>query len=205
MDDPMRGRWNTDFFEVNRPIVLELGCGKGEYTTGLAERFPDKNFLGVDIKGNRIWKGARRVAEAGIPNAGFLRTKIEFLHRIFAPGEVDEIWITFPDPQPKKPSKRLTSSGFLNLYRQIIHRGGLIHLKTDSRMLYLYTGANLLENGIVPLLDTPDLYGSGYGDELLSIRTYYEQGFLEEGRKITYLRFTLPTETPVRETRRYFQ
>jgi len=191
-DDPIKGSWNERFFDRPRPIVLELGCGKGEYTTGLAARFDTRNYIGVDIKGNRMWKGARRALEENLKNVAFLRTRIEFINRLFAPGEVDEIWITFPDPQQKKAAKRLTSSGFLSLYRQILRSGGTIHLKTDSRLLYDYTLALLHKSGISPIMATDDLYQKEAPEEVVSIKTFYEEGFLAVGQKITYIRFSIP-------------
>ncbi|MFO7617267.1 MAG: tRNA (guanosine(46)-N7)-methyltransferase TrmB [Bacteroidales bacterium] len=191
-DHPIKGRWKEDFFRNDHPIVLELGCGKGEYTVDLARRYPGRNFIGMDIKGNRMWKGATEALRTGLGNAGFLRSRIEYIDRLFGPDEVEEIWITFPDPQPKKPRKRLTSSVFLNRYRRLLIPGGVIHLKTDSLELHQYTLKVLNTNSIAPILATADLYGSDLEDEILTIRTYYESRFLEAGKKITYVRFALP-------------
>ncbi|MDR2118977.1 MAG: tRNA (guanosine(46)-N7)-methyltransferase TrmB [Tannerellaceae bacterium] len=185
----LKGHWNEGFFNNTHPVVLELGCGKGEYTVGLGRLFPDTNFIGVDIKGARMWSGARESLEAGMTNVAFLRTRIELLPSFFAPGEVSEIWITFPDPQMKKPNKRLTSAFFLHLYRQVLQAGGLIHLKTDSRFLYTYTAALVQANGLPIRLCTDDLYHSRPGDDLPAIRTYYEQQWLERGMTIKYLCF----------------
>lgn len=154
---PLRGRWHEHFGNHN-PIVLELGCGKGEYAVGLARRFPDKNFIGVDIKGARMWTGATQAAKEGIKNVAFLRTNIELIDRFFTPGEVAEIWITFPDPQMRKVRKRLTGTRFLQLYRNILVENGLIHLKTDSPFLYTYTHHLAIQNDLERVIDTDDLY-----------------------------------------------
>ena len=191
-DFPMKGIWNRDFFGKQGAIVLELGCGKGEYTVQLARQNPEKHFIGVDIKGARMWKGAREALTTGLNNVAFLRTRCEFLHRMFAPGEVDEIWVTFPDPQLHKPKKRLTSGRFLTLYSSFLKPDATIHLKTDSRPVFEYTAEVLNLNGIIPEIMTDDLYGSDQANEILSIRTYYENGFLSQGKPITYLRFRLP-------------
>lgn len=200
-DHPLKGKWNSRFFPVSQPLVLELGCGKGEYTLGLAQKYPDKNFLGVDIKGARMWKGAKNSLDAGMSNVGFLRTRIEFITSFFAPGEVSEIWLTFPDPQLKRRrnKKRLTAPRFLNAYRQLIISGGLIHLKTDNQPLYTYTLELIQHNGIKPLLATDDLYGSSLVDDILSIRTFYETRFLEKGLPIHYLRFSLDVDKEIIE------
>ncbi len=186
---PMKGHWNRDFFKNENPIVLELGCGKGEYTTGLGALFPDKNFIGVDIKGARMWTGAKESLEKGMGNVAFLRTNIELIAHFFAPGEVSEIWITFPDPQMKKVNKRLTSTRFMKLYREILTTEGIIHLKTDSNFLYTYTCAMVSANGYKVLVNTDDLYHSGLTDKLLSITTYYEQQWLDRGITIKYISF----------------
>ena len=191
---PLKGKWNT-VFGNDRPIVLELGCGRGEYTVGLARRFAGKNFIGVDIKGARMWAGAKQSNEEGLSNAAFLRTDIELIDRFFAAGEVSEIWITFPDPQMKKVRKRLTSTRFLELYRHILKDGGLVHLKTDSPFLYTYTSALTALNAFDVKTQTADLYGESAADEILSIRTYYEQQWLDRGLSIKYLCFALP-QTP---------
>ncbi len=185
------GRWNEMFFKNNNPVVLELGCGKGEYTVGLARLFPQKNFIGVDIKGNRMHRGATDAIHEGLKNVGFLRTRIEAIHAFFAPSEVDEIWLTFPDPQIKKFRKRLTCSRFLEAYGRFLKPGGIIHLKTDSLFMYTYTRELLKANGIAPLVDESDLYSCGYQDDILSIQTYYERKWLEQGIPIKYLKFVL--------------
>ena len=144
---PLKGKWNTEFFKNDNPIVLELGCGKGEYAVGMAKKFADRNFIGVDIKGARMWTGAKQSVQEGIANVAFLRTSIELIASFFEAGEVSEIWITFPDPQMQKVNKRLTSTRFMQLYRQILKDGGLVHLKTDSPFLYAYTDAMVRLNG----------------------------------------------------------
>lgn len=197
---PMQGQW-VGFFEKlgtactpSRALVLELGCGRGEYTVGLARRFPEKNFIGVDIKGARMWHGARQALEERLANAAFLRTHIEFIDRFFKPGEVAEIWLTFSDPQMKKPSKRLTSSFFLERYRRILAEGGLIHLKTDSNFLFTYTLEMLRANHLEPEFQTDDIYNKPCDSVLREVRTYYEQMWLDRGIPIKYLRFHLPQE-----------
>ena len=182
--------------------MLELGCGKGEYTVGLAERFPDRNFIGIDIKGARMWSGATKVRDRGIANAAFLRTSIELLDRFFAPGEVAEIWITFPDPQMKKATKRLTGTRFCGLYSRVLAPGGAVNLKTDSPFLYAYTKAMLAENSLTAEADIADLHNpaSGAPAELTEIRTYYESQWIDRGLSIKYLRWRLPADgAPLRE------
>lgn len=189
---PMKGRWHTDYFHNENPIVLELGCGKGEYTIGLAKKFPSKNFIGIDIKGARMYTGARQAEEESLANVAFLRTSIELIAEFFAPGEVSEIWITFPDPQMKKVNKRLTGTRFISLYDRILQPGGTIHLKTDSPFLYTYAAAMVRLNNLPILADTSDLYASGQADDILEIKTFYEQQWLDRGLTIKYLSFTLP-------------
>ncbi len=191
---PMRGKWNEEYFHNTNPIVLELGCGKGEYAVGLGKKFPGKNYIGVDIKGARMWTGAKRVEQQGIKNVAFLRTSIELIDHFFAPGEVAEIWITFPDPQMKNANKRLTGTRFLNNYRKILVPGGLIHLKTDSPFLYTYTRELTRLNGLDTIVDTSDLYASGLADDILEIKTHYEMQWLERGLTIKYICFKLPHE-----------
>ncbi|MDO4692820.1 MAG: tRNA (guanosine(46)-N7)-methyltransferase TrmB [Porphyromonadaceae bacterium] len=186
---PLKGRWREDFFRNDHPIVLELGCGKGEYTVGLGERFPDKNFIGIDIKGARMWTGATQSHEVGMTNVAFLRTEIELLVHFFAEGEVDEIWITFPDPQMKKVTKRLTSTGFINRYVRLLRPGGVIHLKTDSPFLYTYTKAMVELNGQQVLTITDDLYAGEVVSDILEIKTYYERQWLSRGLTIKYIQF----------------
>ncbi len=188
---PLKGKWNEEFFHNDRPIILELGCGKGEYAVGMARRFPECNFIGVDIKGARMWTGAKQSVEDGMKNVAFLRTNIELIASFFAPGEVSEIWITFPDPQMKKVNKRLTSTRFLKLYKEILKPNGLIHLKTDSPFLYAYTDAMVKENQFNVEVNTDDLYHSGLADDILEIRTFYEQQWLARGLSIKYIKWHL--------------
>lgn len=196
---PLKGLWKSQYFKNDNPIVLELGCGKGEYTVGLAKRFPSKNYIGIDIKGARMWTGAKCAAENGLTNAAFLRTNIELIDRFFDYGEVSEIWITFPDPQMKKVRKRLTGTRFLELYRRIIIPDGIIHLKTDSPFLYTYTDALVQLNGLPTDISTPDLYNSGLNDEILGIKTFYEQQWLDRGLTIKYIKFHLGSVPQLQE------
>lgn len=198
---PLKGKWRSDFFKNDNPIVLELGCGKGEYTVGLARRFPHNNYIGVDIKGARMWTGACQARNESLDNVAFLRTDIELIDHFFSSGEVDEIWITFADPQMKKVRKRLTGTRFLSLYRNILAPGGLIHLKTDSPFLYTYTRLMAGHNSLPIEVDTDDLYngdGSLTGP-ILDIKTFYEQQWLDRGLTIKYLRFRLPAEGELTE------
>jgi tRNA (guanine-N7-)-methyltransferase len=198
-DFHLKGKWHSDWFGNHNPIVLELGCGKGEYTVSLAQMYPQKNFIGVDIKGARMWKGAKESHHRKQPNATFLRTRIELLGSFFAAGEVDEIWLTFPDPQPKRKreKKRLSGSVFLNLYRNFLKDNGIVHLKTDSRELFDYTLSLVQVNGLKIITSVTDLYGQLPGDPLLSIRTHYEEIFLKKEILITYLAFRLPNEKEI--------
>lgn len=172
--------------------MLELACGKGEYTVNLATLFPDKNFIGIDYKGNRIWRGAKTALEDGINNVGFLRIQIENLTDYFAPGEVDEIWITFPDPQPQlsREKKRLTSPRFLDKYKQILKTGGKVNLKTDNDGLHAYTVEKITELGLKNHIQTQDLYHSQFANEVLSIKTYYERKYLKDNKNINYVQFS---------------
>lgn len=196
---PLKGRWKSDFFKNDNPIVLELGCGKGEYAVGLARRFPEKNYIGVDIKGARMWTGAKSAVKEGISNVAFLRTNIELITRFFEPGEVSEIWITFPDPQMKKVRKRLTSSRFLELYREILVADGIVHLKTDSPFLYTYTDALVKLNNMPTEVNTSDLYHRDIVDDILEIKTFYEQQWLDRGLTIKYIKFHLDHTTQLQE------
>lgn len=193
-DHPLKGEWAQRQFANENPLVLELGCGRGEYTVDLAKAEGSKNFIGVDIKGARMWRGAKTATEQGIQNAAFLRTRIEFIESFFAAQEVSEIWITFPDPQLKKGRalKRLTSPRFLERYARFLKAGGIIHLKTDSQHLHEYTKSLLECNGITPIASNNDIYGSGFADPVLSIKTTYEAKFLGQGLPITYLSWQLP-------------
>ncbi len=195
----MKGRWGKEFFHNDRPLVLELGCGRGEYTVGLARLFPEKNFIGVDIKGARMWTGATEALRAGLPNVAFLRTNIEIIDRFFGENEVSEIWLTFSDPQMKKPTKRLTSTFFMERYRRFLKDGGCIHLKTDSNFLFTYTTYMVEKNGLPLEFSTTDLYHSVLAEQpdtedsrILGIQTYYERQWLERGLNIRYMRFRLP-------------
>ena len=200
----MRGKWHEEYFHNDNPIVLELGCGRGEYTVGLAAHNPNKNYIGIDIKGARMWAGAKQAELAGMKNVAFLRTNIEMLTHFFAPNEVAEIWITFPDPQMKKATKRLTSTYFMQRYRQLLQQDGLIHLKTDSPFLYTYTQAMVKENGYPLLVDTADLYNTGQSsgvesresdiEEARALQTHYEHQWLDRGLTIKYLCWELPAE-----------
>jgi tRNA (guanine-N7-)-methyltransferase len=189
---PFKGKWSTHFFKNNNPVVLELACGKGEYTVNLARLFPQKNFIGIDYKGNRIWRGAKTALEDGVSNVAFLRIQIEVLLDYFGHGEVDEIWITFPDPQPQlsREKKRLTSPRFLEKYKQVLKAGSFINLKTDNDGLHAYTTEKIDELNLNLHIRTEDLYQSVYADEVLSIKTYYEKKYLKDNKNINYLKFS---------------
>ncbi|SIQ91730.1 tRNA (guanosine(46)-N7)-methyltransferase TrmB [Pontibacter lucknowensis] len=187
----LKGKWRDEFFENDKPLILEIGCGRGEYTVGMARLFPDKNFLGLDIKGARIWKGSSLAEEEDLHNVAFLRTFIENLEDNFAEGEVDEIWVTFPDPRPKDRDikRRLTSPRFLDLYAKILKPGGILHLKTDNQMLFDYTLEVLQERNPKELLYTHDLYNSDLQEHTMGIYTTYEKRYLAEGITIKYLQY----------------
>ena len=199
----MKGRWREMFFHNDNPIVLELGCGKGEYAVGLARMFPNVNFIGVDIKGARMWTGAKQALQEQLPNVAFLRTNIEIIDRFFGEDEVQEIWLTFSDPQMKNARKRLTSTYFLQRYRHFLNDKGLVHLKTDSNFLFTYTREMALHNGLPPEECTEDLYNESQLDEatmnILNIRTYYESMWLERGLNIRYMKFRLPKDGELSE------
>jgi tRNA (guanine-N7-)-methyltransferase len=188
----LKGKWNKEFFKNDNPIVLELGCGKGEYTVGLAKKYPNKNFIGIDIKGARLWRGCKTSNEDKMTNVAFVRTHIQMIESYFAQNEVSEIWITFPDPQLKKPNKRLTCERFLKLYKNILKQDGIVHLKTDSQELYEFTKDEVL----IPtkreiLYNTNDLYNSDFKEDVIEIQTFYEAMYLKIGKPITYLKFRL--------------
>lgn len=189
---PLKGNWAKEHFKNDHPVVLELACGKGEYTVNLAQLFQDKNFIGVDYKGNRIWRGAKTGIEEGINNVAFLRIQIENLLDYFADGEIDEIWITFPDPQPQdsREKKRLTFPAFLNRYKQALKQGGKVNLKTDNDQLYVYTCEKVEELGLKVHKNTDHLYTSDFADEVLSIKTYYEKKYLLHDKNINYIQFS---------------
>lgn len=211
-DHHVKGKWKSDVFKNNNPVVLELGCGKGEYSVGLAGHFPEKNFIGIDIKGARMWRGAKTANELKMPNVAFLRTRIEFINSFFATDEVDEIWITFPDPHPggRNSAKRLTSPRFLNLYRHFLKDKGIIHLKTDNTELSDFTARVVAFNGLPLIFRTSDLYAEerssfpvhhllpadngdiSFVDDIMAIKTHYEKIFLAQGTAIKYISFRLP-------------
>ena len=188
----LRGEWHKEFGNKN-PIILELGCGKGEYTVQLAQKFPENNYIGIDIKGSRIWTGAKFSSQNKLDNVRFLRTQIEFLDFCFSENEITEIWITFPDPQIKyrRRKKRLTGISMLNRYKKVLKKKGFIHLKTDSQFLHGFTLGIIEEGGHVLEDSTHDLYNSGDQRSNLEITTYYENLFLKKEKAITYLRFQL--------------
>lgn len=188
----LKGNWKKDFFKNENPLVLELGCGKGEYSVNLAKTFPDKNFLGIDIKGARFWRGAKTSLEENLANVGFLRTQIELIDLIFDENEVDEIWITFPDPQIKykRTKHRLTNDEFLEKYKKIVKPDGLMHLKTDSEFMHGYTLGLLHGRGEEIEYAHHDVYGNEHSPkEVTQIQTFYESQYLEVNKKITYIRF----------------
>lgn len=191
---PLRGKWNREFFKNDNPIVLELGCGKGEYSVGLAERSPEKNFIGIDIKGARFWRGAKTAVESGMNNVAFVRTQIELINHIFAENEVSEIWITFPDPQIKykRTKHRMTNSEFLNNYKKILKPNGLMHLKTDSEFMHGYTLGLLHGEGHEVIYANHNIYkNEGAPAEVTGIQTFYESQYLEVNKPITYIQFRI--------------
>jgi len=192
----LKGGWDPLFFKNSNPLILELGCGKGEYTLQMAEKYPENNYIGVDIKGARMWKGARESWVKGLKNTGFIRTHIELTEHFFAPGEVSEIWLTFPDPQMKKFKKRLTSSRFISIYSHFLAPDGIIHLKTDSHFLFHYTLAMAKVNGFRVVAQTEDLYRSGRINDILQIKTFYENQWLLRGIAIKYLAFKIHNNEP---------
>ena len=191
---PLRGKWSSDFFKNDNPIVLELGCGKGEYSVGLAERFPEKNFIGIDIKGARFWRGAKTAVESGMNNVAFVRTQIELINHIFAENEVSEIWITFPDPQIKykRTKHRMTNAEFLERYKKILKPSGLMHLKTDSEFMHGYTLGLLHGLGHEVIYANHNIYkNEGAPAEVTGIQTFYESQYLEVNKPITYIKFRI--------------
>jgi tRNA (guanine-N7-)-methyltransferase len=191
---PLRGKWNSEFFNNSNPIIIELGCGKGEYSVGLAALFPDKNFVGIDIKGARFWRGAKTAVEEQMHNVAFIRTQIELINHIFSDGEVDEIWITFPDPQIKykRTKHRMTNSDFLQLYKKILKPEGVVNLKTDSEFMHGYTLGLLHGEGHEVLYANHNVYkNEGAPSEVTSIQTFYENQYLEINKAITYIRFKI--------------
>jgi len=191
---PLKGKWNSEFFKNDNPIVLELGCGKGEYSVGLAERFPEKNFIGIDIKGARFWRGAKTAVETGMNNVAFVRTQIELINHIFAENEVSEIWITFPDPQIKykRTKHRMTNAEFLDRYKKILKPSGLMHLKTDSEFMHGYTLGLLHGLGHEVIYANHNIYkNEGAPAEVTGIQTFYESQYLEVNKPITYIKFRI--------------
>ncbi len=193
----MKGNWHSDYFKNDNQLILELGCGKGEYAVGLGKKYPNKNYIGMDVKGARVWEGANQVREEGLTNVAFVRARIDFVTAYFAKNEVDEIWLTFSDPQPNKPNKRLSSKIFIDRYKQFLKPGGMIHLKTDSDILFESTLEQIEEHGYKTLEKTWDLYGEmienldNETQEILAIRTHYEAIFSAKGFTIKYCKFTV--------------
>lgn len=189
-----KGKWRSDFFKNKKPIVLELGCGKGEYSVSLAREYSEKNFLGIDIKGARFWRGAKTALEEGLENVGFLRSQIELVDHLFDENEVEEIWITFPDPQIKykRTKHRMTNSEFLQKYKKILKPGGIVNLKTDSEFMHGYTLGLLHGEGHEVLQANHDVYKNEYSPkEVTKIQTFYEKQYLEQGKPITYVQFRI--------------
>lgn len=190
----LKGNWNATYFKNSNPLVLELGCGKGEYSVALAQKYPNKNFIGIDIKGARFWRGAKTAIEKNIPNVAFIRTQIELIDCVFAENEIDEIWITFPDPQIKykRTKHRMTNSVFLQKYKKILKKEGIVNLKTDSEFMHGYTLGLLHGEGHEVLYANHDVYKQeGSLEEVTSIQTFYEAQYLEQNKPITYIRFKI--------------
>ncbi len=199
-DYVMKGKWRTEYFKNNNPLVLELGCGKGEYTVALAQKNQNVNYIGVDIKGARLWRGAKTAHEQQMRNVAFIRSSIELIASAFDKDEVDEIWLTFSDPQPKKAKKRLSSANFLNKYKQFIKQNGKIHIKTDNQMLYEYSKLVAEENNFNIIHSSADVYNhNGLPPELTEIQTFYEKRFLAEGSKIHYLEYEINNKLEITE------
>ena len=191
---PMKGKWNSDFFKNDHPIIVELGCGKGEYSIGLAERYPEQNFIGIDVKGARFWRGAKTAVDSGMNNVAFIRTQIELLEDVFAENEIDEIWITFPDPQIKykRTKHRMTNSEFLQLYKKVLKKDGVVNLKTDSEFMHGYTLGLLHGEGHEVLYANHNVYKNEGSPEIVTaIQTFYEKQYLEINKAITYIRFKI--------------
>lgn len=191
---PYKGKWQKEFFKNDKPLVLELGCGKGEYSVGLAKMHPERNYLGIDIKGARFWRGAKTALEENLDNVGFLRSQIELIDQLFAEGEVDEIWITFPDPQIKykRTKHRMTNTEFLQKYKKILKPGGVVNLKTDSEFMHGYTLGLLHGEGHEILHANHDVYKNDYSPkEVVGLQTFYEKQYLEQGKPITYIKFKI--------------
>lgn len=198
----LRGKWNSDFFCNGNPVIIEMGCGKGEYTVDLSTKYPDKNFIGIDKKGARMWRGAKTSIEESRKNVAFVRMRAENINMVFNADEVDEIWITFPEPQPNSPrhSKRFTSPEFINRYRKLLKRGGIIHLKTDSDLFYNYTLGIISDGGHELLYNASDLYSNPSDPEVrdvVDVQTHYEKMWLSQGLTIKYLRFRLKQEQTI--------
>jgi len=200
----LRSQWNHAFFKNQNPVVIELGCGKGEYTVGLAAKYPKKNLIGIDFKGSRLWRGCKTVSEQGLKNVAFVRTRVDYLENLFGPREISEIWITFPDPHPggRNSNKRLTSPWYLNSYRQFLKNKGIIHLKTDNEELFNYTKTTVIQNNLEIIVSTSDLYSESLSDDILSIKTHYERIFLNAGLKINYICFRLDKEKMIGDASR---
>jgi len=198
-DDKRKGKWSHDFFKNDNPLILELGCGKGEYSIGLAMKFPDKNFIGIDSKGARLWNGAKKALSENVSNVCFIRSNIEIIEKFFVPEEIEQIWLTFPDPQMKSVNKRLTSVYFLKKYQNILKKGGVIHLKTDSMFQYSYTMEVLKKNNLEIIAQTEDLYNSGYIDDIKAIQTFYEKQWRRRGISIKYIAFKINNSASLEE------
>ena len=190
---PLKGKWSSGFFKNSNPIVVELGCGKGEFTVGLAEKYPEKNFIGLDMKGARMWRGAKTVQENEMTNVAFVRCHIELIENLFSENEISEIWITFPDPQPQtgRVKKRLTSPQFLGRFRNIATKGCIIHLKTDNTGLFEFTRQVIRDQNLQMLFETDDVDEKPAPEDAVSIRTFYEEMFRSKGETIKYLEFVL--------------